>query len=55
MKQKRGRPKVADKLKMIPVTVAMTPSFKLWLDREAWKQKKSRFEVIEDAFNEKTN
>jgi len=39
---------------LIPITVAVTHNFKRWLDREARKQKKSRFEVIEDAFNAET-
>jgi hypothetical protein len=38
---------------LIPITVAVTHNFKKWLDREAKKQKKSRFEVIEDAFKTK--
>ena len=38
---------------MLPITVAVTHNFKRWLDREAKKQKKSRFEVIADAFKTK--
>ena len=54
IKRGRGRPKKAEKDKLIPITVAVTHNFKKWLDHEAKKQKKSRFEVIGDAFNEKT-
>ena len=53
IKRGRGRPKKADKDKLIPMTVAVTHNFKKWLDREAKKQKKSRFEVIEDSFKTK--
>jgi hypothetical protein len=54
IKRGRGRPKKGEKDKLIPITVAVTHNFKRWLDREARKQKKSRFEVIEDAFNAET-
>jgi len=53
IKHGRGRPKKAEKDKLIPITVAVTHNFKKWLDREAKKQKKSRFDVIEDAFKTK--
>jgi hypothetical protein len=38
---------------LIPISVAVTHNFKKWLDREAKKQKKSRFDVIEDLIDEK--
>jgi len=53
IKRGRGRPKKAEKDKLIPITVSMTRNFRDWLDREARKKKKSRFEVIADAFKEK--
>jgi len=53
IKRERGRPKKAEKDKLIPITVAVTHNFKKWLDREAKKQKKSRFDVIEDLIDEK--
>jgi hypothetical protein len=53
IKHGRGRPKKAEKDKLIPISVAVTHNFKKWLDREAKKQKKSRFDVIEDLIDEK--
>jgi len=53
IKHGRGRPKKAEKDKLISISVVVTHNFKKWLDREAKKQKKSRFEVIEDAFKTK--
>ena len=53
IKRGRGRPKKAEKDKLLPITVAVTHNFKRWLDREAKKQKKSRFEVIADTFKDK--
>jgi hypothetical protein len=50
IKRGRGRPKKAEKDKLLPITVAVTHNFKRWLDCEARKKKKSRFEVITDAF-----